>query len=367
VPIFDQRTARVLATVLLFAAVGAFLWGARHTVIAFLFAIFFAYLLDPLVNLIERTRLGRGSRGRSILIVYLALFCVLGTLFYLTGPKLVKEAQSLSQSLPGLLEQVQNGEIAHQIGRQRGWSTSTQVRAEQLLSSHRDEIVGWARDFGGRAALVATNAIWLILIPILAIFFLRDGREFANSLVDTADRRSQKQLVRGILEDLHVMLAAYIRAQLILAAISLVVYTIVLTALRVPYAFVLGALGGMMEFIPVVGPLVAALSIIGVAFLTNYSHLLLVVVFLGAWRMIQDYVISPRVMGGRVELHPVAALFGILVGGEIAGVIGVYLSIPIIATLRILWRRWQGYEELQKEGPAVAGAGEYPRRIGSSS
>src|SRR6185369_8467037 len=158
----------------------------------------------------------------------------------------------------------------------------------------------------------------------------------------------------GILDDLHLMLASFIRAQLILAGISLVVYTVVLAVLRVPYSFVLGAVGGMMEFIPVVGPLVAAMSILGVSFLSNYPHLLLVAIFLGVWRLIQDYVVSPRVMGGRVELHPVAALFGVLVGAEIAGVVGVYLSIPIIATLRILWRRWQRYEQVRQAGVDVS-------------
>lgn len=352
-PIFDPPTARVLTTILLFAAVGAFLWGARNTVVAFLFAIFFAYLLDPVVNLVCRSRICRNSRGRAIAVVYVALFSVIGGLCYLTGPKLVKEAQSLSQSLPGLLENVQNGQIVHQIGNQRGWSSNTQARVERLLSSHQSEIVRWAQDLGARLAAIATNAIWLIIIPILAFFFLRDGREFANSVVEATDRRSQKQLLEGILEDLNLMLASYIRAQLTLALISLVVYTAVLGVLRVPYGFVLGALGGMMEFIPVAGPLVAAVSIVGVSFLNSYPHWLLLVIFLGVWRLIQDYLVSPRVMGGRVELHPVAALFGVLVGAEIAGVVGVYLSIPIIATLRILWRRWQRYEKLQNQGEPV--------------
>jgi predicted PurR-regulated permease PerM len=147
------------------------------------------------------------------------------------------------------------------------------------------------------------------------------------------------------------MLAAYIRAQLVLAGISLVVYTVVLAVMRVPYGLVLGALGGFMEFIPVVGPAVAAISILGVAFLSNYPHILLLLLFLGVWRLIQDYVNSPRIMGNRVELHPLAALFGVLVGAEIAGVVGVYLSIPVIATLRIVWRRWERYEELQRQAP----------------
>jgi predicted PurR-regulated permease PerM len=118
----------------------------------------------------------------------------------------------------------------------------------------------------------------------------------------------------------------------------------------VPYGLVLGVLGGLMEFIPVVGPLVAAALIFGVAFLSNYPHLLILPLFLAAWRLIQDYVNAPRIMGTRVQLHPLAVLFGVLVGAEIAGVVGVYLSIPVIATLRIVWRRWERYEQLQRDG-----------------
>ena len=150
------------------------------------------------------------------------------------------------------------------------------------------------------------------------------------------------------------MLAGYIRAQLVLAGLSLLVYTVGLLALRVPYAIILGMVGGAMEFIPVAGPLIAALVIFGVAFLTGYHHLLLLALFLALWRLVQDYVNSPRIMGGKLKLHPLAALFAILAGGEISGVIGVYLSIPIMAALRILWRRWQNYLET---GGAAGGSG----------
>jgi len=113
----------------------------------------------------------------------------------------------------------------------------------------------------------------------------------------------------------------------------------------------LGTAGGAMEFVPVVGPLLAGAAMIVVAILTGYPHWPLVLLFLIIWRMVQDYVISPRIMGGSVELHPLAALFGILAGGEIAGVLGVYLSIPVMASLRIFWRRWRIYAEKRKFGP----------------
>jgi len=348
VPIFDKRAAQVLATIILFLAVGAFAWGARRTLIAFLFAIFFAYLLDPLVNLVGRSRLGHGSRGRSILIVYLVLAFGISISFYFAGPKLAHEGRSLASQLPTLLENVSSGQIAHQIGSRRGWNLNTQERIARYLASHNGAILEWAQDLGSHAAELATHAVWFILIPILAVFFLKDGHRFAESAISFADRGDQRQLLRGVIDDLHEMLAAYIRSQLILAAISLVVYTAGLTLMGAPYSFVLGALGGFMEFVPVVGPLVAAISIVGVAFLSNYTHLFWLVLFLGVWRLIQDYVISPRIMGSKVELHPLAALFAVLVGAEIGGVVGVYLSIPIIATLRILYRRWERYRALEQ-------------------
>jgi predicted PurR-regulated permease PerM len=113
----------------------------------------------------------------------------------------------------------------------------------------------------------------------------------------------------------------------------------------------LGTAGGLLEFIPVVGPLVAAVLVLSVALLTGYSHWMIALAFLIAWRMVQDYVVSPRIMGKSMELHPLGAIFGVLAGGEIAGVLGVYLSIPVMASLRIVWRRWRMYAEKRRFGP----------------
>src|SRR5206468_2605735 len=84
----------------------------------------------------------------------------------------------------------------------------------------------------------------------------------------------------------------------------------------------LGVIGGSLEFIPVVGPLVAALVIMTVALVLSYSHWLILLIFLGTWRLIQDYVSSPRIMGDSMELHPLAAIFGVMAGGEVVGILG---------------------------------------------
>jgi predicted PurR-regulated permease PerM len=352
---FDRRTACVLSTIALFVLVAGFIYGARRILIVFLFAVLFAYLLEPLVSLVQRrSRLSRGSRSLAILQVYLILLLIISGIVLGIGPRIADEGRKLAAALPGLLDQMSSGRIVTQLGGKHGWSFDTQTRVQQFFAAHRAGIIAWASDFGGRATMLLANTVWLIVIPILAIFFLRDGRGFADSVIQIAERSRQRQFLSSIVEDLNVMLAGYIRAQLVLAGLSLLVYTVGLLALRVPYAIILGMVGGAMEFIPVAGPLVAALVIFGVAFLTGYHHLLLLALFLALWRLVQDYVNSPRIMGGKLELNPLAALFAILAGGEIGGVIGVYLSIPIMAALRILWRRWQNYSET---GGAAGGSG----------
>ncbi|MGA9801114.1 MAG: AI-2E family transporter [Terriglobales bacterium] len=346
--LIDVRTSRVLFTVLLFALALGFLYIARRTLIAFLFAVFFAYLVDPVVSRVEKWVRGR---GRAIAVIYLLLLALLITFFFFVGPQIARQAQRLSESLPKLLETVSSGQIAEQIGKEQGWSVSTRVQVSNLLANHRNELLGLAQRIGLRVADVAQQAWLLIVVPILAAFFLKDGRSFGEVLLSLVHSRPQREFLEGVLGDLNQMLAQFIRAQLTLAAFSFVAYLAFLELAGVPYALVLGTAGGMMEFIPVVGPLVAAVLIFSVAMLMSYPHWLLLLVFLAAWRLIQDYVISPRVMGQSMELHPLAAIFGVLAGGEIAGVLGIYLSIPIMASLRIVWRRWRLYAEKKRFGP----------------
>jgi predicted PurR-regulated permease PerM len=335
----DKRTASVLTTILLFVGAGAFIYGARHVLVAFLLAILFAYLLEPLVSRFQGAWVSRGSRALAILEVYAILCLAIAIMVLLVGPRVMDEGRKLAEALPGLFEKLSSGQIALQIGSRRGWSYTTQIRVQQFLAAHADAILGWVSSVGGRVAVFAQDAIWIVLIPILAIFFLKDGRRFTDSVLEMVERRQQKQVLAGIIEDLNEMLAHYIRSQVILAGLSLVVYMVVLALLRVPFAAVLGSLAGVMEFIPVVGPALGAVAILGVAFLANYQHVLVVAAFLAIWRGLQDYVTTPRIMGGKLQLHPLAVIFAVLVGGEIAGVIGVYLSIPIAAALRIVWRR----------------------------
>lgn len=351
----DARTARVLVTVLLFALGLGFLYVARATLIAFLFAIFFAYLMSPLVNRLEKLLHGRVL---AIAVIYSLLLVLVVVFFVVVGPKVTREGARLGQSLPDLLTRLRSGDLTEKLGKEHGWSSATSVFVQSFLNNHSDDITQLAQRVGLRVADVAKQAWLFFVVPLLSIFFLKDGRAFSDFLLAAIQSRPQREFLENVLNDLNQMLAHFIRAQLTLAALTLVMYSVFLAIMRVPYALVLGTLGGVLEFIPVVGPLAAALVIVSVALLLSYKHWLILVVFLGSWRLIQDYVSSPRIMGESMELHPLAAIFGVMAGGEVAGILGIYLSIPVMASLRIVLRRWRLYAEKKKFGPLS----EYPFR-----
>ena len=346
--IIDSRTTKVLFTVLLFALALGFLYAARQSLILFLFAIFFAYLINPVVEKLEKPL---RSRGRAIALFYILLLTGFALLIFFVGPRVTKQAARLGEAWPELTKKVSSGQIAVDIGKQRGWSDATQTRMQDVLKNHSEDVLVLAQRIGVRAAETAKNIWVLFLVPILAVFFLLDAGNFNEVAVSLVQSRAQREFLQDVLRDLNQMLAQFIRAQLTLAGLSLVAYTSVLGIMRVPYAMVLGTAGGVLEFVPIVGPLLAGVAMVVVAVLAGYSYWPLLLLFLVVWRLVQDYVISPRVMGGSVQLHPLAALFGVLAGGEIAGVLGVYLSIPVMASLRIVWRRWRIYAEKRRFGP----------------
>jgi predicted PurR-regulated permease PerM len=107
--------------------------------------------------------------------------------------------------------------------------------------------------------------------------------------------------------------------------------------LRFPHAIVMGFVGGALEFVPVAGWMISAAAILSVGALAH-SHWIAMAVLLGVWRLIQDYISTPRVMGHRLEFHPLMVIFALMVGREIGGLVGIYILVPVIAATRVVWR-----------------------------
>ena len=335
----DPRAARAAWTVFLLALMVAVAYAIRETLVVFMAALLFAYMLTPLVGLMERFTPKQVSPRLALAIVYLLLVGAIVALAITLGSQLVEEANSLAEKLPNLISN-------------RSWidriplpSVLEPVRARivQALQAELENggkgILPYVGRLGTQILSGAKYVLYIVLIPILAFFFLKDGREMREAMVISLVDASRRPVVDNILEDINVLLGEYIRALVLLAVSSFTANSLFLGISGAPYAILLAGAAGLGEFLPVVGPAAAAIIILLVTGLSGYEHLLVYVIFWILYRIFQDYLLSPYLMGRGVKLNPLLVLFGVLAGEQIAGVIGMFFSVPVIATLRVIFVR----------------------------
>jgi predicted PurR-regulated permease PerM len=331
----DRRTVNVLCTILLFTVVLAIVYVARGVLVIFTFSILFAYLIDPVVRFLQRYSLiFRNLRGPHVAEAYLFLLILISVTIHLVAPGSLGKTTKLAKQIPAVVADISTGEIATQIGGKYGWSEPQQQRLKSLLVQHQASIEGVARGWE-RSAFSALAG--LLVIPILAIFFLSDGANMVDSLIRMVATNDHLEELRSLARELNSMLHHYIRAKVTLAGLSLVFFSLATLLLRFPHFLALGLLAGVLEFIPVAGWMISAIAIISIGAMTH-AHWIWMAALIGLWRMLMDYWISPRVMGHELEIHPLMAIFAVMVGGAIGGIVGIYLSVPFVAMLRVLWR-----------------------------
>jgi predicted PurR-regulated permease PerM len=334
---FDPRAARVLFTILVFTLVLAIVYVARAVIIVFVFAILLAYLIDPVVRFLQRHSLFfKNLRGPHILEAYLGFLILIAVAIHGMDPGFFRHAGTLIRGLPAFSEEISTGEVATKLGEKYGWTDVQQLRLKSFLIQHHERIHGLLEN-GQRIVPTAIGS--LVLIPILALFFLNDGPILADSVIQLVSTKDNLEDLRSFASELNVMFQHYIKAKVILAVLSFLYCSMTTWILGFPHALALGVMAGVLEFIPVAGWMTSATIIITIGVLTH-SHWIWMAALLGLWRMSMDYFISPRVVGHELEMHPLLAIFTVMVGGAVGGIVGIYLSIPIVATLRVVYRRF---------------------------
>src|SRR5437016_12435701 len=158
--LIDKRTASVLFTILAFTLLITLIYQARQPLIAFIFAILFAYLLNPMVAHFQA--LLRASRGLAIAATYLSLGIAIAAFWITAGPRIFTEGVRLGKELPTLMENVGSGQIVQQYGSRFGWDYTTQVQVQRFLADHRDVIIQYAQIIAHRAAGLAGNRMLLL-------------------------------------------------------------------------------------------------------------------------------------------------------------------------------------------------------------
>jgi predicted PurR-regulated permease PerM len=333
----DDRAGNVMTTVMVFTIAGAIVYAARSAFFILLLSLLFASLLEPAVTWVQHySRLGRGNRSWAIAQIYLLGFLVLGSLGFSFGPHVLTQVKSLNSALRQGLQGISDTKAVADIGARHGVNEAGQQRIHDWLAHNHGSIEHAVERVAASAEYVAASSVWLFVVPILAIFILRDGRQLADIFAQCIGRGRDQTAVREILNQIDTMLGKYVRAQLTMAGLSFVYYSITMLALKFPYAIALGFLGGVLEFLPAVGWITSAATILTVGFLTH-AHWIWMSGLLLLWRVLQDYVNSPRILGSTLHLHPLTVLFALMVGGQVGGIAGLYLSVPTVAVFRIVW------------------------------
>ena len=334
----DRQAARYTWTAVIILLLVGLLYRLRETLFIFVVALLFAYLLWPLVKILDRRLPGR-SKVAALTLVYLALVAFLIFIGIVLGSRVVQEANTLAARLPALLSKFQppvNPAGPPTPPTLKGTIIST---VQQQLAQHSRDLLAMLPNAALGVISRAGSLIFLVLVPILSFFFLKDGREILSSVLGFLAKGARRDTVERIAADLHVLLAQYMRALVMLGVVASLAYGLFFSMIGVPYAILLAAVAFPLEFIPMVGPLAGAVIVLLVAGLSGSHHLLAIFVFLVAFRFLQDYVVSPHLLSAGMKLHPLLIIFGVLAGASIAGIGGSFLSVPVLATLRIVYRQ----------------------------
>jgi predicted PurR-regulated permease PerM len=345
-----SQTRALLRVILMVLAVAATMWilyALRSVILLLVLAVFFAYLLAPLVEFACRPFSVRGRvyvmpRALAIAVVYLLILGALALAAALLLPQVHTQITQFAQEVPSYLDRARS--------RALGWTTS--YEEYRLPAAVRDAINKSATRAVEIAGTYVTEGVgnvliqllgflpWLLLIPILAFFLLKDSASFRAIALQTLPQGRWRWRGRELLQDINATLAVYIRAQLIACLLIGTVCTIGFSLIGVRYALVLGIVSGLLEFIPLIGPLVVAVIATLIASVSSIQQALGVVVFLGIVRIVHDYVVYPRIIGHGIPLHPFAVIVAVLCGAALAGVPGIFLAIPTVAILSVGYRHW---------------------------
>lgn len=344
------QTRAVLRVILIVLVVGITLWiivKLTGLILLLILSIFFAYFVAPLVEFLSRPIRIAGRkfaipRALAIVLSYLIIIAAIVIGIYVLAPRLgsqfpefAEQARGYwaafgtkmqswveyfrSHKMPGPLLDAINSAIPRLI------ETGSQTVSAVLTS-----MAGWL-----------IYIPWLILIPILSFFFLKDAETFRRSALQMLPRGRWRWRGDEFFQDINSTLAAYIRAQLTACLFIGVVCAIGFSLLGLPSPLVLGIIAGVCEFVPLVGPLLVALLAAVAAMLHGGTFsAFMALLFLAVLRIAQDYFVYPRLIGQGIHLHPLAVILAILSGAELAGVAGIFLAIPVVAILTVSYRHW---------------------------
>ncbi|HEX5353649.1 MAG TPA: AI-2E family transporter [Rhodanobacteraceae bacterium] len=353
---------------LLIAAVtGWLIWLLSPILMPFMLAGVFAYLGNPLVDRLERLRLGRGFAAS---IVFLIMLLIVALIVVLLVPLVQRQVARFVAALPAYAAWVTHTAVPwleHQLD-----IPASQFDASTLIGRAR----GHLGTVGGVAATLlhyATRSglaligvgVAVVLVPVVTFYLLRDWDKLVTH-IDMLLPRAAQPVIRRLARETDNVLGAFVRGQLLVMLGLAIYYALALWLVGVQVGPLIGMIAGLVSFVPYLGFIIGIVASI-IAVLVQFHdvfHLVLVLVVFGVGSVLESYILVPKLVGDRIGLHPVAVIFAVLAFGELFGFIGILLALPMASIAMVLLRFLR---ERYQASPLYAGSGARGMLSGSSA
>lgn len=316
-------------------------WLLSGILLPFIAAMAIAYLLDPLVGRMERTGL---SRLVATLMIIALLIVILAILAMLVMPVLIHQLSALIENLPAYFQRVRAVLLDPQREWLQRWIGSGFADADKSFADVVTQGAGWLGGFlrslwSGGQALISILSL-LILTPVVAVYLLLDWDRMI-AVVDSCIPLHHRATVRALAEDMNRAIAGFIRGQAAVCVILGAFYAIALSVVGLNYGFLIGLLAGFLSFIPFVGSFTGFVLAVGIAiaqFWPDWTWVLVVAgIFVGG-QLVEGNLLSPKLVGSSVGLHPVWLIFSLFAFGYLLGFVGLLIAVPLAASIGILLR-----------------------------
>lgn len=348
---------------LVIAVVVAFvIWLLSPVLMPFVLAAMLAYLCDPLADRLERWM----NRTLAVSIVFTIMVLIVAGALLLLVPLIQQQVVHLIQSLPHYVQWIK--QVAMPWVQVHLHLEPGSFDADKVIAALKSHIGSISSIVGATLAKVSKSGlgiiIWLtnlVLIPVVTFYLLRDWDEMLARLDGLLPRRQRPTIVR-LARESNQVLGAFVRGQLLVMVALGIFYGVGLTLIGLSVGPLIGMVAGLLSFVPYLGLIIGLVATL-IAVLVQYGdwlHLGLMAVVFTIGQMLEGYVLVPRLVGGKIGLHPVAVMFAVLAGGYLFGFLGILLALPAAAVIMVLLRyvheRYRRSDLYDDQPNLVAGA-----------
>lgn len=341
----------ILGIVLATALVLQIVWVARGVLTWVFIAAFLALALNPAVGWLEARGL---RRGIAVAVAYLGALAAIAAIGATFIPTLIDQVNSFVDAVPGYVADLTSGQ-----GRlgflERDYQITEKVR-DAIGEGGASRLLGVSGTALAVTKSVVSAVVAIVTIAFITLFMLLEGPAWVERFYSLVPAESQARW-RAVGNDIYRTIGGYVTGNLLISLIAGVASTLVLLALGVPYAVALGLLVGILDLIPLAGATIAAILVTTVAFLHTTPAGIVVLVFFLVYQQLENHVLQPVVYGRTVKLSPLAVLVAVLVGAELAGVIGALAAIPVAGSLNVIMLDWLAHRRRGPRPPIPHNAG----------